>query len=222
MPRQIHNLHKTPPLDFIGIEILYFILIVGICLVIYFKTKEIYELTRHRGIFFFRNVMLYFALSYFFRMFHVLIPIIKEYFYLPPNIGRFSLILVGYFSTIAILSIGLSVLSKKVKYENHYLVLLTHYIALLFTFVVFYFKSNKIMMLIQTVLFMGIIILVLINNSTKISFNRISYILLFFFWVLNVLTFSRLMVPINIRTILYGISVLIFFSILYRVNKRVT
>ena len=53
----------------IGSELIYTLIIIIMCGIIYFKTKEIFDLTKHKGIGFFRNTFLFFALSYLMRFF---------------------------------------------------------------------------------------------------------------------------------------------------------
>ena len=52
----------------VDIEILYSIAIAGLCLGTYFKTREIYNLSKHEGLYHFRNIFLYFSLAYLFRL----------------------------------------------------------------------------------------------------------------------------------------------------------
>ena len=45
-------------------ELIYTTIIVIFCYLIYHKTKEIYNLTKYKGIHYFRNTFLFFALAY--------------------------------------------------------------------------------------------------------------------------------------------------------------
>ena len=62
-----------PPLFLINpnflIELVYSVILTISCLIIYFKTSEIYKLTSHKGIKYFRMTFLFFAASYFLRFF---------------------------------------------------------------------------------------------------------------------------------------------------------
>jgi len=51
------------------VELVYSIILTISCLIIYFKTSEIYKLTSHKGIKYFRMTFLFFAASYFLRFF---------------------------------------------------------------------------------------------------------------------------------------------------------
>jgi len=51
------------------IELVYSIIVMVSCLIIYFKTSEIYKLTSHKGIKYFRMTFLFFAAAYFLRFF---------------------------------------------------------------------------------------------------------------------------------------------------------
>jgi len=48
------------------VDAIYTFIIILVCGIIYAKTRELYALTGHKGIHYFRNVFLFFALSYFF------------------------------------------------------------------------------------------------------------------------------------------------------------
>ena len=61
----------------IGSEIIYSFVIIVCSLMIYFATKELYELSKHKGIKYFRLSFLFFAIAYFFRSF---IKIVLFYF----------------------------------------------------------------------------------------------------------------------------------------------
>ena len=51
------------------IELVYSIIVMLSCLIIYLKTSEIYKLTSHKGIKYFRMTFLFFGISYFLRFF---------------------------------------------------------------------------------------------------------------------------------------------------------
>ncbi len=51
----------------LAVELGYTLIVVFICFIIYFKTREIYDLTKYEGIEYFRNTFLFFGLAYIFR-----------------------------------------------------------------------------------------------------------------------------------------------------------
>ena len=83
-----------------GTEIIYSFIIISCSLMIYFGTKELYKLSSHEGIKYFRQSFLFFALAYFFRSF---IKIILFYFdageirALLPIFGNITLFIFMYF-----------------------------------------------------------------------------------------------------------------------------
>ena len=61
-----------PPLEFlmppqIGAELIYSFVIIACSLMVYYGTKELYELSSYKGIKYFRQAFLFFAIAYFFR-----------------------------------------------------------------------------------------------------------------------------------------------------------
>ena len=62
------------PLEFlmppqIGAELIYSFVIIVCSLMVYYATKEMYELSSYKGIKYFRQAFLFFAIAYFFRYF---------------------------------------------------------------------------------------------------------------------------------------------------------
>ena len=60
---EIMPIHFFDPTRF-AVEIIYTLLIVVLCFLVYFRTKNIFDLTKHRGIQYFRNAFLFFGLAY--------------------------------------------------------------------------------------------------------------------------------------------------------------
>ena len=52
-----------------GAELIYSFVIILCSLLIYFETKELYELSSHKGIKYFRRSFLFFGIAYFVRYF---------------------------------------------------------------------------------------------------------------------------------------------------------
>ena len=88
-----------------GIELGFTVIAVIFCFLIYFKTKEIYELTKYKGIRYFRGAFLFFGLSYVMRFLFslVLLSRIAFDFFLPRHLIMPLFILpLGYLSTVGI------------------------------------------------------------------------------------------------------------------------
>lgn len=60
-----------PPMDnpLVGAETFYTLVVIAVCLAIYLKTRRMYKLTYHQGLFYFSNAFLFFALSFLSRFF---------------------------------------------------------------------------------------------------------------------------------------------------------
>ena len=200
------------PIEFIATELLYTLIVIALCLVIYFRTKEIYDLTKKRSVYFFRNTFLLFALAFFFRILQLLFPLLGIHI---PLLQRFIwMALVMYFSTMAIFSLTYSIIWKKIKKTKFWNWGL-HVIAVLFT--VFVIITGNIDMLILAQLLMFIIAIVL-SYTQKISKMRIVYVLLFCFWILNLLPVGRMINPL-LKLPSYLFSILIFWYIEHKVMR---
>lgn len=208
-------------------ELIYFIIIFSLCALIYYKTRPIYQLTKHKGIFHFRNIFLFFGLAYFFRL-------IVLYFMLTIDtpmrnmwvISQLTMPFVSLFSTMAILSILVTIFIKNLKNIKG----LTYWIlgvSILASVVTFLTRSHQELLIIQTFVFLFALLFIFLRSKKEkkknlISQNSATYLLLFIFWIFNSLVFSRRMLPPEYKIPVYVVSAGIFFWIYYRVQKRLS
>jgi hypothetical protein len=216
----------------ISTEILYSFIIIVCSLMIYYGTKEIYELSSYKGIKYFRMAFLFFALAYFFRS---SIKLILFYFnvrgifsispkLLNPLISHLTLILFMYFSAMAIFYLLFSVMYKKWNYENR--IYLFHIVAVFLA--VFSVISRNPFSYLGLNLLLLVFVLVVVYISYKNSKKKtkghnlyVIYILLLFFWILNIVD---ILIPTffqNFQLLIYLISSGIFLLMLYKVLKKV-
>lgn len=216
----------------ISTEILYSFVIILCSLMIYYGTKEIYELSSYKGIRFFRLAFLFFSLAYFFRSFIKIVLFYfnaKGIFSISPNLfnpilSQLTLIFFMYFSTMAIFYLLYGLIYKKINLKNK--IYFLHLIAILLAF--FSVVSKNPFSYIGLNIFLLIFVLIIVYISYKNSRNKskghnlyVVYLLLLFFWILNVLD---ILVPTffqNFQLIIYVFSSGIFISMLYKVLKRV-
>jgi hypothetical protein len=206
----------------VGAEVIYSFAIIFCSLMIYFGTRELYELSTYKGLKYFRCAFLFLAIAYIFRL-----PTIS----LAPGPEITSLIWVYislfafmYFSSMAIFYLIEGVLWKNLK-ESSKISYLFHGIAIIISLATIIFNNPFFYLGLNVILFIsaGIAIYLASHNhklkSKKNYFHRL-YILLLVFLVLNI--FSAL-VPIFMDTLklfLYLVSLSVFFVILYRVLKK--
>jgi len=210
-------------------EIIYSFVIIVCSLMIYFGTKELYELSSYKGIKYLRKSFLFFAVAYFFRSFIKIFFIIMS----PPRIMNYSPVLFQfislfifiYFSSMAVFYLVYSMMWKKWKNHSNRIYIF-HILALAASSVSIFFNSAKIYLMINVIIFVFITIMIYsaYHNSEKHSKKKLNlyaiYILLFIFWILNVL---EILIPELLRTfqlIVYLASLGIFLSILYKVLKK--
>ena len=207
----------------ISFEIVYSVIVILLCFLVYFKTKDMYSLTKHKGIGFFRNTFLYFGLAFLFRLLFNLIHLgrFTFSFFIPMReIMPYSLVIIGYLSTMAIFSLVLSSLWKMIKWK--YFRYLVHLIALAVAILVFFTRSTEILVISQLALMIYAIILSVSNfsKSKKFSHMIVIYVLLFAFWLMNLsilLPWVRLIFEFTLAS--YVLSIGIFLYILFRVGK---
>lgn len=215
-----------PPLEFLAIELVYFLVVVGLCLLIYCRTKDIYRISQHRGIFYFRNIFLFFALAYLFRLIGVGLIMLDDPVNLeiPRMVFDASLFFAGYFGTMAILSLAMAMLIRNVKKESKNAYYALHAIALALSLFVAMGRSSSALLVMQTAILACALAIFFIKTHKEktgaISQNKVIYILLAIFWIINLLAFSR--IPIELKIPLYVISAGIFLSIFLRARKRLS
>lgn len=214
-----------------GTEIIYSFVIILCSLMIYFGTKELYELSSHKGIKYFRQAFLFFAIAYFFRS---SIKLIIDYFQihaildLSPRAfgiasGYITLFVFMYFSSMSIFYLLYSVMYKKWDSKKIYLFhILAFVISLLMvitTTPLLYLAINLILLILALTTFY----ISKKQSKKKKSKNnlQIIYTLLCSFWILNTLD---ILIPDFFKTFqlfIYLASITIFLLMLYKVLKKV-
>jgi hypothetical protein len=206
-------------------ELGYTLIVVFLCFMIYFKTREIYDLSKHEGINYFRITFLFFALAYIFRFLHIFSMLVGITFDTDSlmeifRIFPFSQVFYGYFSTLAILSLKYSIIWKKL-YIKHTL-LLFNAIAILISGIAFISRLPFILIIAQVVLLIFTIILTcyFYIKSRKFSQLFILYVLFLLFWVVNLFALGpRRFIPFEIQTAFQIISIAVIGIIFYKVAK---
>jgi hypothetical protein len=209
----------------LGAELGYTLIVVFLCLMIYFKTREIYDLTKHEGIKYFRLTFLFFALAYIFRFLHIFsileritfgTDLLMDFFRFFP----FSLVFNGYFSTLAILSLTYSIIWKNLHIKHT--LLMFNAVAILISSIAFISRSPLLLILAQAVLLIFAIILAcyFYMKSRKFSQLFILYVLFLLFWVVNLLALGpRRFIPFEIQTAFQIISIAVIGIIYFKVTR---
>jgi len=212
-------------------EIIYSFIIIICSLMIYFGTKELYELSYHKGIKYFRYAFLFFALAYFFRSF---IKLILFYFnvqgiflisprVMNPLISQITLILFMYFSAMAIFYLLYSVMHKKWNTDK---ILFFHLISILIALFSVLSKNPFSYIGLNIILLIFIIIVVLISYKDSIKKTKTHnlytfYVLLLFFWILNIIDILIPRFLEAFQLFIYLASSGIFLLMLYKVLKKI-
>jgi hypothetical protein len=211
-----------------GMEFIYSFVIIICSLMVFFATKQLYELSSHKGIKYFRLAFLFFAIAYFFRYFikfflvffniatiHDLSPMLFD------PAGPLALFLFMYASSIAVFYLLYSVIWK--KWKDNKKIYLFHVMAILVSFISAFSRDGSLLLLVNIFLFLIISIAFYITHKNskkkKHTFYAV-YMLLVFFWILNILD---ILIPSffqGFQLIIYLFSIAIFLAIQYRVIKR--
>jgi hypothetical protein len=210
----------------LGLEVFYSFIIIVCSLMIYRATKELYELSSHKGIKYFRLAFLYFAIAYFFRSF---IKFFLVYFNVGTvhqigmkTFGVATLFIFLYFSSMAIFYLLYSVMWKKFDGQKGSIIIF-HFLALIVSLIIVSFRSLIVYLIVNVILLLIVLLTVGISRNQhkkKKSGLHVIYILLSVFWVLNILD---ILIPDAIRNFqlfIYLASTGIFLMIVYRVLRK--
>jgi len=214
----------------ISTEIIYSFIIIICSLMIYFGTKELYELSSYKGIKYFRQAFLFFAIAFFFRSFikyllvyfnvNAILEISPKTFNL--LFSQTTLLIFMYFSFIAVFYLLYSVMWKKWNHSNK--IYLFHFLTLAIAVIITISRNPLIYLGLNILLIIFILFVFLFaskNKKHKKNNLYIIYILLFIFWILNIIDILVPTIFIQFRILIYLISLGIFLTILYKVLKKV-
>jgi len=214
-----------------GAELFYSFVIIVCSLMIYFGTKELYELSSYKGIKYFRQAFLFFAIAYFFRSF---IKFVIAFFNIKGILefspvafiagGSLTLFLFMYLSAMAIFYLLYSVMWKKLG-GNSNRIYLFHGIALLMALVSVLSRNPLVYLSLNIFLLFIVIFVVYISSQNKKGKGKghnlhVIYLLLSLFWILNIID---TLIPEFFRGFqffIYLVSTGIFLLILYKVIKK--
>jgi len=203
-------------------ELLFTIIAVVFCFLIYFKTKESYDLTKYKGIKYFRDAFLFLGLSYVLRFLFspVLLPRITFDLIPPMMFMPFFILPMGYFSTIGIFYIILSSTWK--KFNNRNFLIFGHGAAIALSVVSFIMRSHLILLYLQCTLLVIVVMLsfVMPDKGKKISQIKLLYILVAILWLINLFDVDRPgLLPLEM---LFKIISLVVFAVIYhKISKWV-
>jgi hypothetical protein len=211
-----------------GSEVIYSFVIIICSLMIYIGTRELYMLSSYKGIKYFRQAFLFFALAYFFRSF---IKFALIYFdvgqimdFSPRVFGPVTLFIFMYFSSMAIFYLLYSVMWKRLegKFKKIYLF---HLLAIIISSVSILSRSPIVNFGLNLFLLLFVILIVYtayINTKNKTKgYNLYTiYILLTVFWILNIIDILMPKFLSTFQLIIYLTSSGIFLLILYKVLRK--
>lgn len=213
-------------------ELFYSFVIIVCSLMIYYGTKELYELSSYNGIKYFRQAFLFFAIAYFFRS---VIKFVLLYFgvtgiidFSPITFGATGLLtqlLFVYFSSMAIFYLLYSVMWKKWNHDS-YKIYLFHIIALAIAFVSILSRNPFVYLGLN--IFLLFIVIFVVYTSYQHKKNKKKghnlywiYLLLSVFWILNIVDALIPKFFQGFQLFIYLASTFVFLLILYRVIKNV-
>jgi hypothetical protein len=202
-------------------EIVFTVLAFLFCILIYNKTRESYELTRHKGIRYFRMAFLFFGFSYVLSFLFGLIKFSQMtfQFFMPRELFAFIFILpLGYLSTMGLFYLIYSIIWK--RFSGRTMLIVSHALAVLLSIVSFLTRSHEMLLFLQC----GLLILAAALSFTlpgkHFSKARVLYLLVAILWLINLLVLGRPQpFSLPIELVSQVVSLCVFIMIYYRVTK---
>ena len=212
----------------IGVDLIYSFVIIVCSLMIYHATKEMYELSSYKGIKYFRQSFLFFAIAYFFRSFIKLLLVYSGASrILDINIryiGTITLFIFMIFGSLAIFYLVYSLMWKKWNNKAGALLSLFYALSIILSFIIITTREIWIFIIVSIMILTIAIFGLYITHKQSRDKNKksnmhIVYTLLFVFWILNIID---LLVKFTLiyQILIYLASIGIFISILYKVIKK--
>ena len=209
-------------------ELLFTIIAVVFCFIIYFKTREIYKLTKYKGIKYFRGAFLFFGLSYLLRFIFSLLMFSSMTFRFFLSREMFALLFIlplGYFSTVGILYLIFGTIWK--RFNNRLLLILGHVIAVFLSVISFVTRSHIMLLYLQSILLVIAVILSFFVHrkgvpvkEKKMTGMKALYLLISAFWLINLWVIdTRHPFPPWVEMLFQAISLAVFITIYYKVSK---
>jgi len=206
---------------FMYIELGFALIALIFCLLIYFRTREAYSLTKHKGIKYFRDAFLFFGFAYLLRFLFSIVFLSRVVFDM--NIERQILMPVfimflGYVSTMSILYLIFSAIWKNISGKTT--IILGHVLAILVSITAFTTRSPLAVIVIHSILtILAIIIIFHKKDNKKQTKTRILYMLVLLAWVVNLFIAGKPFLPRGFDQIFQGFALILFIIIYYKVAK---
>ncbi|MGV8087310.1 MAG: hypothetical protein ACP5N1_06790 [Candidatus Woesearchaeota archaeon] len=223
-------MRMPPNPEFLILEIIFTIIALVLGILIYFKTKESYELTKHHGIKYFRDAFLFLGLSYLLRFLFSLVFLSR--IMINDTMSRkvfmpIFIVLLGYFGTISLWYLIVSSTWKKLGNDKKY-ILFGHIFAIIVSIVSFITHSPEFMLYIHLALILLYFIIISTFRDKNKSLNKkifsrtkVLYFLVALLWSINLLTAGRPIFPRVAGILFQALAIMLFAIIYYKVSKRI-
>lgn len=209
----------SPPFLTFTIEFIYSIFAIIMCMMIYLKTRSMYQLTGHKGLKYFSLTFLFFSVGYFFRFtFHILIRLflMNAGIRLPMrvifNFGR------PIFAIASLLSVSYllySLLYKHLKKDISVWIWLS---VLAVTGISWLAQNPFIHVIFSAVIYLAVFV-VLLKKKKKHSKLHHAYLAIIVLWIINTIVLEVPRFMLFETAALYLASLALYAAILHRVMK---
>ncbi|MBN2567678.1 hypothetical protein JXB02_06375 [Candidatus Woesearchaeota archaeon] len=207
----------------LSMDLVYTAIIFVLSIVIFLRTHELYDLTKHKGIGYLRQAFLLFGLAYAFRFLFRLISVtgLQHELYLPRQLFHPTMFAVmGVLSTLALFYLAYS--TGRFRMRHGHFLMLSVGVSVAVSAIAFLTRSPFLVFLFELALVVAMIVGIMVkgDDGHRRSHARPLYLLIALFWLLNLVVIGPLRwVPAWAEAILFALSLGVFFVIYSRVHK---
>lgn len=211
------------------IELIYFLAVVISCFWIYFKTKELYDLSSYKGIKYFRDTFLFFGIANAVKLLLKFISIIgidRELSWLTEIvIIKAAFLVVVYASSLALIYMVYSIFWKRIESYGFDKLYYLHGLAILIAFASLFSKAAFIFLVFQSVLFVLLVVASYLSLKKKhrmgVSYLYLIYLLIFALWIVSSILEHIAFHSPGLALAGYFISIILFLAVLAKVMRRI-
>jgi hypothetical protein len=209
----------------IGSELIYSFVIIACSLMIYFSTREMYELSSYKGINYFRKAFLFFGIAFFFRYFVMFllkfVDIPRTIEFSPRIFGTATLFVFLYASSMAIFYLLYSIIWRRFNF-NQKGIYVFHFLAIIISISSIFTQNVGTLLSMQFGVFLCVAVLSFVFNKDKKGVQlKLIYLLLFVFWIFNII---NILIPDFLslfKIFVYLVSLGLFLFITYKVLRTI-
>ena len=200
-----------------NIDMLTSLVIVVCSFLIYFQTRDLYLLSKHEGIRYFRMAFLFFAAAFIVPLFRIPMRGWQGFGY--NYVLHFVMV---YLGTMAVLALLMSVIWKKLDGRSLLAPLLMNLAAICVAGLTLFLRMPLLVFLIQVIIFVSVVAISYAENKEKRRTAKlyVLYMIIFLAWLANIAANMTWLVSPEVSSVLNIVSAALFITLAAKVIRK--